>query len=231
MIFISLDISGGSAALSAAVKFSVIILCFCYALFSESHSKSISSVIKLAMLFTLISDLLILILDYYLYGVLTFIPVQLLYNFRISLQNVNRPDDGIRLNTGRNSGNAFGRFAFWLAIQLTISAAICLLLAGFGIGMEPLLIASAIYFSGLFINTIRAVILAVKNNRDYGIIMFACGLLLFLLCDINVGLFNLTSFINLTQDKYSFIYNMSSVLMWVFYAPSQVLIALSKEKS
>jgi hypothetical protein len=53
-------------------------------------------------------------------------------------------------------------------------------------------------------------------------------MVLFLLCDINVGLFNLSDFIT-PSPAYNIIYSISSILMWTFYAPSQVLIALSVE--
>jgi hypothetical protein len=52
-------------------------------------------------------------------------------------------------------------------------------------------------------------------------------MVLFLLCDINVGIFNLSGFIALPERIYQMMYSVSSILMWTFYAPSQVLIALS----
>jgi hypothetical protein len=188
------------------------------------------------MLFTLISDLFILILDYYLYGVLTFIVVQLLYNYRISLHNCKT----VLLTPGRFnylrgreavSCRVSVYFISWLIIQLIISACIYLVIWWQGVEPEPLLIASVIYFTGLLTNTMRAVIAAFNRTKDRGMILFAAGLALFLLCDINVGLFNLTRFITIPQDIYSVINSLSSVLMWVFYAPSQALITLSIEKS
>ena len=250
--FIVLDLSGGKADLSNAIKFTTIFLCFCYVLPSQSHNRSISYSLKAAMLFTLISDLFILLLDYYLYGVLTFIVVQLLYNYRISVHNTlhiynsakNAGDKALSKDVSSEivDGKAFSDigdkaisvltskiFISRLIIQLIISACICFLLVFLGVKLVPLLIAASVYFTGLLINTARALAAAKKESGDISMKLFAAGLLLFLLCDINVGLFNLSSFIKLPQDIYFILYNISSVLMWFFYAPSQTLIALSAD--
>lgn len=71
-----------------------------------------------------------------------------------------------------------------------------------------------LYFSTLITNTISS-----YTNKD--LIIFSYGLTLFIGCDICVGLFNI-----LPIGK---IYMIVSLLMWVFYLPSQVLIALSKD--
>ena len=66
------------------------------------------------------------------------------------------------------------------------------------------------YFSNLLINCIESYKL---NNKTLFI-----GLLLFVCCDICVGLFNM----NVPSSVYNFV----SFMMWVFYLPSQVLICL-----
>ncbi len=53
--------------------------------------------------------------------------------------------------------------------------------------------------------------------------MIALGMILFLLCDINVALYNILGYIG----KVNVFYNISFVSMWLFYLPSQVLLALS----
>jgi len=228
--FVCLDLSGKSIALSNAVKFTVIIICFCYALFAKGQSKSISSSLKLAMFFTLISDLFILILDYYLYGVLTFIIVQLLYNYRISLNAVSSKNTEGEHSKKKSFRRVSRHFAGCFIIQLIIAGSVLICLTCLGVEAEALLIAALIYFTGLLLNTIRALAAAADKKADSGMRLFAAGLLLFLLCDINVGLFNLSSFVELEPELYSILYNISSILMWVFYAPSQILITLSIEK-
>ena len=66
------------------------------------------------------------------------------------------------------------------------------------------------YFSNLLINCIESFKLKDKT-------LFV-GLLLFVCCDICVGLFNT----NVSTSLYNFV----SFMMWVFYLPSQVLICL-----
>ena len=242
--FLFLDLTDGSIGLSVCIKYIIIILCFCYALLCGSAYKSIfyyednaqKSVIGLSLrkklgkhpyadirflqmglFFTLISDLFILILDYYLYGVLVFILVQQLYSFRLILLHYGKRDQSERITM----------YVKRIMIQVGLAAMTYLALYFAGVNLDSLLITSVFYFISILFNTIAAVQLAIKNHRLKSDLLYAAGMLLFLLCDINVGLFNLTGFINLPEEIYSVIYSYSSILMWTFYAPSQVLVALS----
>lgn len=206
-----LDLTGGSIALSCYIKYTVIILCFCYALFSRGSNKSISLCLKGALLFTLISDLFILMLDRYFIGILTFIVTQQLYNTMLCLK--------------KNQ-----KYAIWAILQVIAAAVICLLLFLLKVEPDALLIASIFYFVCILTNTFRAASAVFHDKRDKGMLLYAIGMILFLLCDINVGLFNLTNFIALPDHIYNGIYNASSILMWTFYAPAQVLIALSVKR-
>ncbi len=218
--FLTLDITGGSIRLSVGIKYSIIILCFCYALLIGSACKSIvfyTSLLQAGLFFTLISDLFILILDYYFYGVLVFILVQQLYSIRLIIlrcQMTDKTEWGIA-------------YAKRVVVQVGIAAVVCLVLGLTGITLEGLLIASVLYFISILFNTIMAIRLVHSNRKNRGFLLYAVGMALFLLCDINVGLFNLTGFIAMPEKIYSVIYSFSSILMWTFYAPSQLLIALS----
>ena len=215
--FLTMDLTGGNVVLSSYLKFSIIILCFCYALFSKnSADRSILFCLKAALLFTLISDFFILILDYYYYGVLTFIIVQQLYSIRLSLAD-------------RQMGR-IKNVLIRLALQLCAASIVCLILKILGVKLEGLLIASTFYFICILTNTMRALKVAIANTDKKGMVLFAIGMLLFLCCDINVGLFNLSGYISLPRDIETFIYSVTSILMWTFYAPSQVLIVLSVQK-
>ena len=92
---------------------------------------------------------------------------------------------------------------------------------GAGLGIYALRMASpvnllaALYFSQLVSNTLLAWRLKGRRWRT-----FALGLTLFAGCDVCVGLFNA-----LPPDSSP--YFAVSVGMWLFYLPSQVLIALS----
>ena len=80
---------------------------------------------------------------------------------------------------------------------------------------SPLNLLAALYFSQLLSNTVLA---WTQRGRRWRI--FAVGLTLFVGCDLCVGLFN-------TLPASSPLYPAVSVGMWLFYLPSQVLIALS----
>lgn len=226
--FLTLDLTGKSMMLSIILKFTVIILCFCYALLPiKSTDKSILFFVRVGLLFTVVSDLFLLILDKYFYGVLTFVIVQQLYGLMIDKVIVN--------NSTVRQTSRYNRFFTRLLYQIGITIFIILLLQGVGVVRDMLLITSTFYFICILTNTLRAMKTAVANKTTFqkkveGIQLFAYGMVLFLLCDINVGLFNLSGFVALPTKLYDIIYGFSSVLMWTFYAPSQVLIALSSHK-
>ncbi len=219
-IFLILDLSGEYLLLSRNVKFCAILLCFCYALFQEkSADRSILFCMKAGLFFTLLSDLFLLILDCYLYGVLTFIIVQQLYGIRILLADfeVEKKRRELLLH----------KLPIRIILQLMIAVFICLILKLAGVYPDFLLSISIFYFICISTNTITAVRSAILGSNSNGMVLFAVGMCLFLLCDINVGLFNMSGFITLPEKIGKIIYNISSILMWTFYAPSQVLISLS----
>lgn len=78
------------------------------------------------------------------------------------------------------------------------------------------------YFAELACNTVSALRLG-RRGRCFGL-----GLLLFVGCDLCVGLHNLAAFLPVvdTGPLFSF----AQVGMWLFYLPSQVLITLSVRK-
>lgn len=219
--FLAIDLTGASIALSIGIKYSIIILCFCYALFTKSSvDKSILFCIRIGLFFTLISDLFILILDYYFIGVLTFIIVQQFYGLRISMVK-NSP------STEEGKLAIVQSFIVRFAMQVSSAAFISYLLHVAGINVDTLLVASIFYFISILNNALRALIIVTQKKKHKDFLVFTIGIVLFLLCDINVGLFNITGFIALPEDVYRVVYSLSSILMWTFYAPSQVLIALS----
>lgn len=101
----------------------------------------------------------------------------------------------------------------WLRLGLLLLAEIALFLSGM---MTSLLNAAAgVYFSMLVGNAILSWTLTDRRWRR-----FSLGLTLFICCDICVGLFN-SGLLSGTP------YRLVSFGMWLFYLPSQVLIALS----
>lgn len=219
--FLTTDITGGSITFSNIIKFTIIILCFCYALFlGKGADKSILFCMKMALFFTLVSDLFILLLDYYYYGVLTFIFAQQLYGIRLSMEKYN-------INIEAEQKLLRRSFLIRLAIQALLMVIICVILMKIGTKLDDLLIASVFYFISIATNTLYSIIIAAKRRGKRDLFLFTVGISLFLLCDINVGLFNLSGYITLPKNLDMIVYAVSSILMWTFYAPSQVLIALS----
>lgn len=99
------------------------------------------------------------------------------------------------------------RFLLRCGLALLLGAAVYA--AGLVSGLNLLV---ALYFSQLLSNTILA-----WNSKKR---LFALGLTLFVCCDICVGMFNL-----------DMLYSFTSIGMWLFYLPSQVLIVLSAKEA
>jgi hypothetical protein len=163
-------------------------------------------------------------LNSYYYGVLTFILVQQLYGIRILLaqrkDSKEKIDSVLILSLGKR-----------ILLQTSIACVGSLILYQLGIVLESLLLATIFYFVCILTNVIMSVKLAFQKPQRKGNVLFAIGMFLFLLCDINVGLFNLSGYISMPENLYHTIYSFSSILMWTFYAPAQVLIALSVKRS
>ena len=214
--FLALDLSDGSIFLSSIIKFSIVIFCFWYALlFGKSIYQKQLLYLRIALLFTVIADLFILIYDYYFLGVLAFCVVQQLYALRLDLRLCNNRVHKISVS-----------FLKRVIIQLIITFIISILLNVVGVILDILLIITVFYFICIMMNVWNATRLAIKKHNRINT-LFAFGITLFLLCDINVGVFNLTYYISLSSlEWFHTIYLISSILMWAFYAPSQVLIAL-----
>lgn len=88
---------------------------------------------------------------------------------------------------------------------------------------DPLSLISLFYFANLGVNTLWA-FLDFRTSR-----LFAVGLLLFLLCDVCIGL-SVMSEAYIPVSEGSFIYQIIHPgfnLAWCFYIPAQVLIVLS----
>jgi len=102
--------------------------------------------------------------------------------------------------------------AYFLRSGLALGAGLAVYAAGMA---SPVNLLAALYFSQLLSNAVLAWTLEGKRWR-----LFALGLALFVGCDTCVGLFN-------ALPGSSPLYPAVSVGMWLFYLPSQVLIALS----
>ncbi|MDD4212674.1 MAG: lysoplasmalogenase family protein [Bacilli bacterium] len=87
---------------------------------------------------------------------------------------------------------------------------------------DILLALTLFYFANLVMNMIDAWITDAKNWA------FGLGLILFIGCDLMVGLGNASSYVVIPPESFlAWLLQVPINLAWVFYLPSQVLIALS----
>lgn len=176
---------------STLVKYAAIILCFLFA--AASACRGGSKRIALALALTLAADTFLLLLDSeYAVGVLFFCGVQAVYLTVILREN--------------------GGSSLW-GLRLTLFAASVVLLWALDL-LLPLNVLVLFYFSNFAVNVIQS--FAGKLPP-----IFCFGLLLFLFCDICVGIDNAPELFPAA------IRNPVNYMIWVFYLPGQVLLTLS----
>lgn len=217
VLFLYQDFHGNDAVLSTGLKFSGILICFLFLLSAyifrsrqERGSEFLLMVIALA--FTVCADICLLLTNHFEFGVFFFLLVQFLYLFRLkkSIASV-----------------------LWIVLLRLLTASILILLVKMaGLAVDGLLVLSIFYFLNILHNTGMSM-KAARNNRigkdDSKITaeLFMAGMILFLLCDINVGIFNIGGYIAAYHVILSTLIDFSSSAMWLFYLPSQVLIVIS----
>lgn len=164
------------------------------------------NLLQMGLFITLIADLFLLILDrHYILGIILFSMVQILYSFRYEYRNLKL--------TIRN----------FIIIFLGLS--ILHIVYNKFIAEIDFLWTIGLFYGICLLNSVVKAVKAYKYktypkpNRQ----MVLIGMILFLLCDINVAMYNILSYFS--NDN--ILYNVSSVSMWLFYLPSQVLLALS----
>ncbi len=201
--FLFVDVfSPQHSLLSGIIKYSGMLLCLLLAIFSfrRGGGSRDARLVLAALSFTLAADILLLFTPYFTVGITIFCGTHLTYILRF------RPD-------------RFRLFVLLAAVGLSAAA-----LSQFFPDLAPAsaslvsLLAAAIVYAMLILSatvfTFRAP-LPRPNSR-----LARLGMLLFLLCDVNVALFNLLPY-------GTHIHNATALLMWFFYLPSQALLALS----
>lgn len=158
LTFLGMDIFG--IGNTTPIKFVSILLLTLSVL--DFREKTVS----VALIFTAIADLFLLVLDrWYAAGVLCFILVQILYAARLQ----------------RESGSSVLSF-------LLPAAAGLLVYTSYGFGLTEALAGA--YIALFAVNLLRACLLA-KRSPERRWILFAAGLALFFCCDLCVGLHNM----------------------------------------
>jgi len=185
------------------IKFSIIVVCFFVAAGSYffCNSKKDWAYLMAAMGFTLLADYFLVIAFNYRVGVFIFCFAHIAYILRVS-------DNKKKSLQWIISPFVFG----WLYYYL------------FGTWMSQLQTLAFIYailFAvnlGTHIKRYRYI-----NNRR----LILTGLILFVLCDIHVLMFNLPHHLPMIPTAVS---DWGRTWIWVFYAPSQILLCLSAVK-
>ena len=177
------------------IKFTIIAVCFAIAMISYffCYSKKDWRYLAVAMGFTLISDYFLVIAHNYRVGVFTFCFVHIAYILRVS-------------------ENKTKSIIYILAIIL--AGAILTLF------VDDILIALAAVYAALFVQNLLT---NLCQNHLHNRRIILVGLILFVLCDINVLMLNLPNFMNFPKSMA----NIAHSLIWLFYAPAQVLLAFS----
>lgn len=186
------------------IKYVGIIFCFLYSFFIFLKRAEICRVFLLvAFIFTLISDYFLLIrgeeYNLFIYGICFFIVTQIVYFLMI---------------------NYIRKDKTYFILSLILRAIISLILYFIVTLIFKFNLTSAfagIYFVQLIFNFIDSIFL-ISVSKKY--LILSIGLLLFIGCDICVGLNNLT-----ILDEFGL--DIVNKLMWFFYLPSQTLIALT----
>ncbi|MBQ3116286.1 MAG: hypothetical protein IJC07_04580 [Clostridia bacterium] len=162
----------------------------------------------LAMTFTLIADVFLVLLSpqNQLFGMIFFFIVQLLYGARFFVEETNKKSKLI--------------FVTIRALLMAIAVAVTFIVLKDGADLVSVL--SVVYYANLILN----IVLAIKSKN----LLLSLGLIFFALCDAFVGLQVMASSyipINPSSVFHSIIYPPFNVV-WLFYVPSQTLIAISQ---
>lgn len=195
----------------STLKYASISLCLAFSLYCLIRKrKMVNCFIPIALVFTLISDYFLLFntnQNLYVYGLITFIITQLIYFAFILYLRKSKLE--LLIN-------------FLVRSLLTIAVLVVAFYLNYS---DVLTILALVYFVELLSNFLYSTFL-IKLDKEY--LIFSLGLLLFIGCDINVGLNNVHLFEGID-------YSLVNFLMWVFYLPSQVLLSLTnfiaREKS
>lgn len=185
------------------LKYSGVLLCLVTAAAFVCFYKKDAVILTCALAFTALSDYFILVIDaYYEIGVTTFFIAQAFYLYRLYADRLNR--------------------AFITLIARAVLVAAVIIILATTATLNYLLIIVAFYFVMLCVNCADAFIICgggVKNA------LFAAGLLLFICCDICVGLHNFGSALGIALPEKLLTFVQYAI--WIFYLPSQVLIICS----
>ncbi|SCG82418.1 hypothetical protein DW1_0810 [Proteiniborus sp. DW1] len=210
--FLFIDLSLIEISISSnVIKYTSIVMCFLISLLTGSRylDKTDKLLLQLGLFITLMADFLLLFTEYLVLGVGIFSVVHIIYY--------------IRYNRCEIKIGMIKFTAFFLIITVTY------LMMNYFITKIELIYAVALFYAVSILNSVLKAIKVCRYKlfpypNEY---LITWGMVLFLLCDINVVFFNISKLISKSSSIISLLYNTSASLMWLFYLPSQVLLSLS----
>lgn len=204
---------------SKYIKYLCILLCFFLSIIStrgllggtEKYlvNRRDIRLLQVAMFITVISDLCLVIFNFYILGVTLFSIVQITY--------------GVRYSTKKTKVTLKNFIIVFLSMLLLYSIVNLFMVA------VSVLVPIALFYLICLLNSVIKAISAFKNNIYYSPSKYTIvlGMLLFLLCDTCVAISGITVILPLTNYFMSRINQIANSLIWLFYLPSQLLLALS----
>lgn len=210
LTFIILDLTDCLPGMSDIIKYSGIILCVGNSLvFCIKHRGSERFLITGALFFTACADVFLLFTGQFLWGLFFFCITQTLYSvYTVSAKKQLRV----------------------LLIPIILSTAVICVFSrnayvNNGTG-TLLLVAFVIYYAFTFaLNTCRSW----KNHKarpSKAGLLFAIGLSLFVMCDLNVLFRNAYEMFGWQSSLPEWTHSVAMFFTWVFYLPAQVLISI-----
>ena len=165
---------------------------------ADNKPRTGSLLLSLALWFTIAADVFLLVLDdHYELGMVFFLLAQTFHFLRLYVL----------------TGKRYAHLVISLGARIGLGMGVWIVTAATG-QATPLIVLTGFYAAGLLANAIEPLIFFIKRKADrVGLMLLFVGFLLFIGCDVNVGL----KFIG--QGDYR--------LIWLFYGPSQMLICLS----
>jgi len=195
-VMVCLNTNFAFSLINRTFKYAGVSVCFLTAVaaYKVSFNRDDAKLLVWALLFTLVSDALLLFASAPELGVLSFLIVHLLYIRRYKKKSFKR---NLILALAAASFSAAG---FWASFSFPY-----------------ILLLGAVYAVFIFTSTI----LAFRSNLPpINKRLAEIGMVLFLLCDLNVA-------ISFLAQSGSLVQWIAGNLEWIFYIPSQALLALS----
>lgn len=216
--FLYLDLQGNNIQgihpnVSIILKYISLFLCFLFSL-SESILGYYLSFFTIALAFAATADIFLLFTPYFSIGIFFFICVQSCYRFILS---------------GKK-----GILTMFL-ISTIMSLGTLIIMNIFQLAPDFMIVFSTFYFYCLSSNVIKTCLEAISSKQvslQINIHFFAVGIILLFLCDVSIGIYHSSYLFRIKPDTImDSILKFSSVGMWLFYLPSQIIIALLSLKN